>query len=175
MKTIELSVQHGGTREAGFTLVELLIAAALFLVISGSAFALLRQHQPLFNQQQNLAALNISMRNAVSQLQLDIVNAGADFYTGINIPNWPVGVVITNHVVASGADCHTAVTYIYGTQCFDKLAVISADSSTPPANPSNSTGACMSTTSATTSTVYLSPSGGTGYATAALATAASAK
>ncbi len=59
---------------AGFTLIELLLAMAIFGVISAAAFGLMAQHQPLFNQQQGLAALNISMRNAVAQMQTDIVN-----------------------------------------------------------------------------------------------------
>ncbi len=45
---------------AGFTLIELLLAMAIFGVISAAAFGLMAQHQPLFNQQQGLAALNIS-------------------------------------------------------------------------------------------------------------------
>ena len=47
---------------AGFTLIEMLLAMGIFGVISAAAFGLMAQHQPLFNQQQGLAALNISMR-----------------------------------------------------------------------------------------------------------------
>ena len=79
---------------AGFTLVELLLAMAIFGVISGAAFGLMSQNQPLFNQQQIQAALNISTRNAVAQIQTDIVNGGSGYYNTVNVPGWPVGVVI---------------------------------------------------------------------------------
>jgi prepilin-type N-terminal cleavage/methylation domain-containing protein len=163
------------TSAAGFTLLELLLAAALFTVVAGAAFALFAQHLPLFNQQQSLAAVNIAMRNATAQLQMDIVNAGANWYTGINIPNWPVGVAVTNHPTASGGDCRTGTPPVYGVNCFDQINVITADGSTPPAIPSNNAGGCVTTTSA--ATVYVGPAPvppatPTGYGSAALATAA---
>ena len=40
-------------RSAGFSMIELLIATAMFLIVAGAAFSLLASHQPLFNQQQN--------------------------------------------------------------------------------------------------------------------------
>src|ERR1019366_2958024 len=101
-----------------FTLVELLIAMAMFTVISGAAFSLLAQHQPIFNQQQNLAEVNIALRNAVAQMELDLANAGANYYSSVNIPNYPVGVVIKNNVVASGGDCRSGTPLAYGTNCF---------------------------------------------------------
>jgi len=151
-------------RDAGFTLVELLIAVAMFTVISGAAFSLLAQHQPIFNQQQNLAEVNIALRNAVAQMELDVANAGANYYSSVNIPNYPVGVVITNNVQASG-DCRSGTPLVYSTNCFDQMAIITADINTLPTTPSNSTGACASTKSASTSTAYLAPTGSptTGY------------
>ena len=154
---------------AGFTLIELLVAMAIFGVISAAAFGLMTQHQPLFNQQQGLAALNISMRNAVAQMQTDIVNGGAGYISAVNTPNWPVGVVITNPipVVSSVQDCHSGTTY--GANCFDQFTVIAADLGTPPVNPlaSGSTsgslpvvaGTCATTTVDTSSstTIYVLP------------------
>src|ERR1700676_4013941 len=128
--------------EAGFTLVELLAAAVIFMVVSGAAFSLFAKHQPLFNQQQNLAEVNISLRNAVAQMKLDVANAGANYYAGVNVPNYPVGVVVTNNVVASGGDCRSGTPLVYGDNCFDSLNLITADSATPPTNPSNGSGAC---------------------------------
>jgi hypothetical protein len=128
-------------------MVELLVAAAVFLVISGASLALISQHLPIFNQQQNLAALNIVMRNAAAQIQIDMVNAGSGYYTGINIPNWPVGVIPSNNVVATGADCHNSTTYVYGASCFDSLSIIASDPSTPPSHPTDNGSNCVSTTS----------------------------
>jgi prepilin-type N-terminal cleavage/methylation domain-containing protein len=158
---------------AGFTLVELLVAMGIFGVISAAAFGLMAQHQPLFNQQQGLAALNISMRNAVAQMQTDIVNGGAGYISAVNTPNWPVGVVITNNPQPPAAplgpadDCHLGTTY--GANCFDQFTVIAADLATPPVNPlaSGSTsanlpttvaGTCATTTvdTSTSTTIYVS-------------------
>ena len=162
-----------GNRTAGFTLAELLIAVAMFTVFAGAAFSLMAQHQPLFNQQQGLAQLNISMRNAVAQMQVDVVNGGAGYYSGVNIPNWPVGVVITNNVVSSAGDCHTGTTY--GLTCFDSFTVIISDPNTTPVNAlagaSGSlpvtAGTCLSNTTVTssTTTLYVLPPTGVTAAT----------
>jgi prepilin-type N-terminal cleavage/methylation domain-containing protein len=57
-----------GKRAAGFTLVEFLIAMAMFLVLGAAVLSLFASHAPYFNRQQNLVAVNISMQNAVSQM-----------------------------------------------------------------------------------------------------------
>src|SRR4029077_19386218 len=133
-------------RDRGFTLLEMLVALGIFLVISGAALALFAQHQPLFNKQQNMAALNIQIRNAVSQLQLDTINAGSGYYQGINIPDFPVGLTIQNNTTTP---CNTASTFTYGPNCFDQLNIIAIDSSAPPSHPSDSGTSCVSTTSST--------------------------
>ena len=167
--------------QAGFTLVELLVAAVIFMIVSGATLSLFAQHLPIFSRQQNLAEVNIALRNSVAQMQLDISNAGSNYYTGLNIPNYPVGVVVKNNVVASGGDCRTGTPPAYGANCFDTLNIIVADSTTPPTQPSTSTGGCTDTSSA--ATIYLGPPaaippavipGQAPYATAALATAAAA-
>jgi len=137
MRRTKSFLKHRGSRLTGFTLVELLIAMAIFGVISAAAFGLMAQHQPLFNQQQIQAALNISMRNSVAQLQSDIVNGGSGYYNSVNVPNWPVGVVINNNTVSSTQDCHSGITY--SATCFDSLTVIVADPATTPVNPIAST------------------------------------
>lgn len=132
----QIGIPRRRIRQEGFTLVELLIAVAMFTVVSGAAFSLLAQHQPIFNQQQNLAEVNIALRNAIAQMQIDIGNAGANYYATTNIPNYPVGVTITNHPIASGGDCRTGTPKVYGANCFDQMSIITADIATPPLNPS---------------------------------------
>jgi prepilin-type N-terminal cleavage/methylation domain-containing protein len=143
MKTLKTIPRN--RRDRGFTLVELLVAAAVFVVICGAALSLFAKHLPLFNQQQNLAAENIQIRNAVSQLQLDTVNAGSGYYQGINIPDFPVGLTIQNNTTTP---CNTPSTFTYGPNCFDQLNIVAIDSSTPPSHPTDIGANCVSSTSA---------------------------
>jgi type II secretory pathway pseudopilin PulG len=167
MHNLKITATRRRAGDSGFSLIEITIAAFIFTVVSGAAFSLLASHQPVFNRQQNLAEVNIGLRNAVAQMQLDIANAGANFYTAANVPNYPVGVVLTNNVVASGGDCRTGTPLQYTANCFDKMSIIIADKNTPPTNPN----AAVVTTSGT---VYLSPAGAgaTGYGTGTSAPAA---
>lgn len=141
---------------AGFSLVELMVAMGVFLVIGGAAIALVKKHVPLFTSQQNQTALNLSMRNAVAQLQIDVVNAGTGYYQGVNIPSWPIGITVVNS--APGTGCYNAGTNTYSSTCFDTLNVIAIDQSTPPSNPSDIGANCVSTTS---SSLFVSPIGST--------------
>jgi len=120
-----------GGSAAGFTMIELLVSVAIFVVIGGAAFSLFKQHAPLFTQQQNLTGLNITMRNAVAQMQMDIVNAGTGYYPGTNFPDWPIGITIQNN--PPGSSCYNAATHTYNSTCFDMLNVIAMDQNTPPA------------------------------------------
>jgi prepilin-type N-terminal cleavage/methylation domain-containing protein len=133
MQNPKLSAWKVVSREAGFTLVEMMIALLIFGTISAAAFSLMTQNAPIFNQQQNQAGLNISMRNSVAQIQADMVNGGGGYYNGLNVPNWPVSVVINNNVVSSSGNCATGTTY--GANCFDSFTIIAADPATTAVNP----------------------------------------
>ena len=108
-----------------------------------AALTLFSVEQPLLNRQQNFAGLNIAMRNAVAQIQLNTVNAGTGFYPGTNIPDWPVGVTIINSNPSSA--CNTPSTFTYSSTCFDKLNIITTDPNTPPAHPDNGGFTCSIT------------------------------
>ena len=137
---------------SGFSLIELLVAMAVFLIISAAALSLVKRHVPLVSTQQNQAGLNISMRNALAQLEVDVVNAGSGYYQGVNIPTWPIGITIVNS--NPGADCYNAATLTYSANCFDTLNVIAIDSNTPPSNPQDIGSNCVSTTS---SSLFVTP------------------
>jgi prepilin-type N-terminal cleavage/methylation domain-containing protein len=138
----------------GFSLVELMVAVAVFMVIGGAAVALVSRHVPLFTVQQSQAALTMEMRNAAAQMQIDVVNAGVGYYQNINVPAWPVGVTINNtnqnNATSVAANCHDPATNTYGPGCFDTLNIIDTDAATPPAYATDSTGAGCIDTSATT-------------------------
>jgi len=122
--------------QRGFTLIELLIATAIFVVVAGAAFSLFAQHVKLITKQQNLSAVNIGLRNAMSQLEIDLADSGQNLVN--NVPSavqyFSLGVVIQNSVPgATGvANCTPNVTtWSYPVQtstttsaCFDSLAII---------------------------------------------------
>jgi prepilin-type N-terminal cleavage/methylation domain-containing protein len=141
-------------RSAGFTLVEFLIAMAIFTVVSGSVFAMFATNAPYFTRQQNFAAVNIAMQNVVSQMQLDLVNAGTGYYPGSVIPSWPIGVTISNQPSTAGA-CNDAATFTYTAACFDTLNILTVNPNTPPSHPTNAAGSTTSTAcSATTASPF---------------------
>jgi prepilin-type N-terminal cleavage/methylation domain-containing protein len=124
-----------GSRDGAFSLLELLVAMTIFLLVSASVFVLFSQQQSTANQQQGLVGLNIGMRNALGQIQLDLANAGTGYYVGINVPSWPIGVTIINNVPPAGTSCYDPATKVYGTNCFDQLNILTAANSTTPPYP----------------------------------------
>jgi len=143
---------------SGFSLVELMIALVLFLVIAGAGVRLVQKHVPMSTAQQNQAGLNLVMRNAMAQMQVDIVNAGSGYYPGANIPAFPIGITIQNNVVAGAANCYDAATFTYGPNCFDTINIIESDPTVPPSHPADIGSNCVSTTS---STLFSIPTGTT--------------
>ncbi len=139
MKSHPLHGAKGVPRTQGFSLLELMVAMAILLLVSASTFVLFSHQQTNANQQQGLVGLNIGIRNAITQLQLDLANAGTGYYVGVNIPSWPVGVTIVNNVPPQGTSCYNATTNTYTTNCFDQLNILTAATSTSPTPPINAT------------------------------------
>jgi prepilin-type N-terminal cleavage/methylation domain-containing protein len=144
----------------GFTLIELMIAMTVFIVIGAAAMSLFKQHAALFSDQQYQIGLNVSLRNALAQMENDIVNAGTGWYNGANnVASWPVGATITNNV-AGGAACHPAGTATYNAACFDVLTVIVPDPQTPPglvATGSGCSSPALTNTGGTTTQMLIAP------------------
>ncbi len=132
-------------REGGFSLLELLVALTVFMIASAATFTLFSRHQGLAARQTDLSSLNISLRNAVAQVQLDLINAGTGEIVGANIPSWPIGVTILNS--SPGSSCYDSSTHTYTASCFDSLNIIAIDSGVPPMHPHESGTTCHSTTS----------------------------
>jgi prepilin-type N-terminal cleavage/methylation domain-containing protein len=152
----------GRKRWSGFTLVELMMAMLVFLVIGAAAVNLIKKHVPLFASEQNQATLNVGVRNAVAQLQMDVVNAGSGFYPGANMPFFPVGITVAN---TANVGCFDPATWNY-TACFDRLNVITADDTIPPAHPSSDSAGLLPVDTTTTD-LYLTFPGVTPPPTAA--------
>jgi Tfp pilus assembly protein PilW len=126
----------------GFSVVELLVASAMFILVAGTAFTLFAKQELASEVVQGQVGLNLALRNAVTQLQLDLANAGSYYYQGVNVPSWPVGVTIVNNWVTSGSSCYTASTNTYGASCFDQINIVAAANpiTYPAINVTNSTG-----------------------------------
>ena len=150
-----------GHSAAGFTLVEMLIAILVFMIIAGASISLANKHVPLVSAQQNQAGLNLVMRNAVAQMQIDIVNAGSGYYPGANIPAFPIGVTITNNIVTGTSNCYNSATFTYGQDCFDILNVITTDTTMSPSHPSDPGSSDNCHYTAQSSTLFVNASDGT--------------
>jgi prepilin-type N-terminal cleavage/methylation domain-containing protein len=122
-------------KSTGFTMIELMVSMAVFLVVGGTAMSLFRQHANLFADQQTGIGLNISMRNALAQIQQDAVNA-ANGYDQTSTAGWPIGITVKN--IAGG---------------YDTLNIITA--ATIPAQLPTAT--CVNTSTAGTSTALIVP------------------
>jgi prepilin-type N-terminal cleavage/methylation domain-containing protein len=137
----------------GFSLLELLVAMAVFLLISAVSFTLFSRHQALLSQEQVTVGLNIGLRNALAQIQIDVVNSGNGLILGQNVPAWPVGVTIQNSdPTAAQCDPQASSPPVYAAACFDSMSVILADRTTPALVPQTATGGTgtISTSAGTT-------------------------
>ena len=157
------------SRRKGFTLVELLVAMAVFVVIGGAAVKLVRAHIPLVSSSQNQAGLNMALRSVAAQMQLDAVNAGSGYSEVSPANTWNMGIVVSNRVTTT--DCHDPATYVYSASCFDSFSIVSNDTSASVASPSDTSGSiavgthCTDTT--TTALYLVPPAGGVTAATLA--------
>lgn len=146
------------TRTSGFTLIEFMVAMSMMIIIGGATMALFQQNVPSFNNQQNSSGLNIAMQSAVTQMQLDLVNAGTGYYPGVNIPSWPIGVTVVNQQPSSS--CFTTGTFTYTSTCFDTLNILAMSSSVPPSHPTDTTGSLTGCSSTTNNSFDIQPIGG---------------
>ncbi len=117
--------------DAGFSLLELVIAMSIFLIVGGTALTLFSRHETLLSKEQGTAGLNIGLRSALSQIQIDAVNAGSGVITGAQIPAWPVGMTIVNSNPSATPTCSPASTGTYTANCFDSLNIVMVDPRTP--------------------------------------------
>jgi prepilin-type N-terminal cleavage/methylation domain-containing protein len=127
---VEISGTGPGNR--GFSLIELMVAMAVFLLVAGAAFTLFNKHLAVVGQQQDLSALNIGVRNALSELELDLGSAGQNMLSNWQQQGAPpapfsLGVIIRNNTPAVAGNCTpNAGTWVYPTNqaCFDSITII---------------------------------------------------
>lgn len=123
-----LSDQNATVR--GFSLVELMVAMALFLIVAGAAFSLFNQHVQMATRQQNFSSVNIALRNAMSQLELDLSGAGQNLVstdTQAKGENFTLGVIIHNNYVGVAPTCAVSTadwSYPVSSACFDSFTTV---------------------------------------------------
>ena len=68
--------------DAGFTVIEVLIAAAIMMTVTGAIFGMMNPSQGLFQTQPEVSDMQQRLRVGVDTLQKDLIMAGAGTYTG---------------------------------------------------------------------------------------------
>lgn len=117
-------------KSKGFSILEMLVAMAVFLIVASAAFSLFNKHLALVTEQQSLSSVNIGLRNAMSQLELDLAAAGPNLFSGVQQSGSPVqpfslGVMIRNNTPAAAGACAPNANWSYptNTACFDSLTL----------------------------------------------------
>jgi hypothetical protein len=68
--------------DAGFTVIELLVATALMMVVTGAIFSLMNPTQGMFQAQPEVSDMQQRLRVGIDSMQKDLMMAGAGTYTG---------------------------------------------------------------------------------------------
>src|SRR5688500_9850183 len=68
--------------EAGFTIVELLIASMIMIVVTGAIFSMVNPAGGMFQAQPEVSDMQQRLRVGIDTLQKDLIMAGAGTYTG---------------------------------------------------------------------------------------------
>lgn len=74
-------MRHRSQSEAGFSLLELMVAMLMTLIVSGAIYGLLAAGQTAFRREPEVAELTQSVRAAMSLIQQDVESAGYGFST----------------------------------------------------------------------------------------------
>lgn len=69
--------------QAGFTMIEMLIATLIMVVVTGAMFDMLNPSTGMFNTQPEVSDMQQRMRVGIDTMQKDLVMAGAGTYVGV--------------------------------------------------------------------------------------------
>jgi Tfp pilus assembly protein PilW len=75
---------HSKRAEAGFSIIEMLIATAIMMVVTAATFGLMNPAQGMFVAQPEVSDMQQRLRIAVDTLKKDLLMAGAGTYSGNN-------------------------------------------------------------------------------------------
>jgi len=68
--------------EAGFTMIEMMVATAIMMAVTGAIFAFMNPSQGVFKAQPEMSDMHQRVRVGVDTIQKDLVMAGAGSYSG---------------------------------------------------------------------------------------------
>lgn len=114
----------------GFTLIELMVAMAVFVIIAGAAFTLFGKHEEYAMRQEGLSSVNIGLRNAMSQMQMDLAGAGQNMLANVHsvsVPPYYAPIIIQNNVPGSAPACtpnQSNWAYPVPSACYDGLTIV---------------------------------------------------
>jgi type II secretory pathway pseudopilin PulG len=75
-------LRRAARSEAGFTIIEMLIATVIMLVVTGAVFTVMNPNQGIYQTQPEMSDMQQRMRVGADSLQRDLVMAGAGTYLG---------------------------------------------------------------------------------------------
>ncbi|MGH9717462.1 MAG: PilW family protein [Candidatus Acidiferrales bacterium] len=117
----------------GFTLIELLVAMVVFVIVAGTAFSLFGKNEAYAVHQEGLSGVNIGLRNAMSQLQMDLSGSGENLLANAPgaVQSFSLGVIVQNNVPTAqggvGANCTpNTSTWAYPVEsaCYDGIMIV---------------------------------------------------
>lgn len=85
MRSARQRVRRRGVPEAGFSLIEMLIATAILVIVTGSIFAIVNPAHGTFQAQPEVSDMQQRLRVAVDAIQRDLIMAGAGTYSGSGV------------------------------------------------------------------------------------------
>ena len=123
------TAERNRSQMRGFTIIELLISTLVFLVVAGSAFSVFGRHVTLAAHQQGLSTVNIGLRNAAQQLQVDLSGAGQNLLSSVPTAGqaFSVGLILRNSVPGTAANCAPSTStwsYPIPSACYDSLTIL---------------------------------------------------
>lgn len=104
-----------------------MISSVVFLTITATAFSLFNQHLQLSTRQVNLSGINIGMRNAMAQMEMDLSTGGQNLLGTVltGAPVFGIGVNIQNNLPGTAALCKMNADWSYPipSACYDAMTI----------------------------------------------------
>lgn len=81
---------------AGFSLIEMVVATALMVILGTMVFGLFDKHAKVYKLQQEVTEVNLSLRSSLDLISADLLNAGSNLSAG-GAAAFPFPVIVTKN------------------------------------------------------------------------------